>query len=189
MEGPVGTNAELEVMRQLDSDESLIWAGVPKQGLLLRPVDAFMIPFSLMWGGFAIFWEVSVLSMGVWPFALFGIPFVLVGLYMIFGRFFVDAKRRANTFYGLTDRRVIIVSGLFSRTVNSLPLRTLHDISVQEQRDRSGTVMFGRPPPFGGWYDAMPWPRAGWYQAPSFDLIQDAKRVHDQVLEAQRAAT
>ncbi len=39
-------NAELEIARHLESGESLIWAGVPKQGLLLRPADAFMIPFS-----------------------------------------------------------------------------------------------------------------------------------------------
>jgi hypothetical protein len=182
-------SAELEISRTLESGESLIWTGVPKQGLILRAADAFMIPFSILWCGFVIFWEASVLAGGGPPFfALFGAPFVLVGLYFVFGRFFVDSRLRANTYYGLTNRRVIIVSGLFSRTTNSLPLRTLHDISVQERADRSGSVMFGRPHPFAGWYAGMQWPGMGQYQTPSFELIPDAKRVHDRVLEALRAA-
>jgi hypothetical protein len=180
---------EVAISSHLESGESVIWTGKPKQGLMLRAADAFMIPFSLLWCGFVVFWEASVLAGGGPPFfSLVGVPFVVIGIYFVIGRFFVDSRLRAKTFYGLTNRRVIIVSGLFSRTINSLPLRTLHDISVQERPDRSGTVMFGRPHPFASWYAGMQWPGMGQYQAPSFELIQDAKRVHDQVLEAQRAA-
>jgi len=87
-----------------------------------------MVPFSLLWGGFAIFWLASALIGGApLPFALFGVPFVLMGLHMIFGRFIVDRRERAKTYYGLTDSRVIIVGGLFSRSVTSLALRTLSE--------------------------------------------------------------
>lgn len=182
------TSAEPVLGEYLETGESLLWAGVPKQGVILRSIDVFMIPFSIFWCGFAIFWVLSAFKTTDSPFfALFGVPFVLVGFYMVAGRFFVDSRARANTYYGLTDRRVLIVSGLFSRTIKSLPLATLHDLSVKEKIDRSGTIMFGRPHPFAGWYEAMPWPGTEQYQTPSFELIEDAQRVHEKVLEAQRA--
>ena len=180
-----------ELAGVLDSGESLIWSGVPRQGILLRPSDGYMIPFSLLWGGFAIFWEASVLRtegpnsefMSLW-----GIPFVLIGLYMIVGRFFVDARIRARTFYGLTNRRAIIISGVFSRTINSLPLRTLTDISLLERSDRSGTILLGRPQPYSSWGSGMRWPGMNQYSTPAFEMIPNAKGVHDQLLEAQRTA-
>ena len=65
-----------------------------------------MVPFSLLWGFFAIIWEIiaifivfsparegddfSLVAM-IFPL-LFGLLFVLVGLYIIFGRFLVDAR-------------------------------------------------------------------------------------------------
>lgn len=180
-----------EIAQVLDSGESLIWSGTPRRGLALRSSDAYMIPFSLLWGGFAIFWEAGVLRtngpntafMSIW-----GIPFVLAGLYLIVGRFIVDAGIRAKTFYGLTNRRAIIISGLFSRTINSLPLRTLTDISLQERSDRSGTILLGRPQPYSSWRSGMRWPGGSQYSTPAFEMIPNAKTVHDQLLEAQRAA-
>jgi hypothetical protein len=183
-------NDEGELRQHLDSGERLLWSGAPRQGLTLRTSDAYMIPFSLLWGGFVVFWEVGAVSQSDdLFFALWGIPFVLVGLYMIVGRFFADARVRANTSYGLTDRRVIIISGLFSKTVSSLPLRTLHEVSLRESHDRSGTIHLARPHPQAAFMAGVPWPGLSQYQTPAFELISDAKRVHDQLLQAQRAAT
>jgi len=185
----MGPIAELELAPHLDGGESLLWSGRPRQGLVLRPSDAFVIPFSLMWGGFAVFWEASVLERDA-PlfFVLWGIPFVLVGLYMIGGRFFADARLRGRTFYGLTSSRVIIVSGLFSRRVKSLSLRTLSDVTLSERADRSGTISFGPTTPWSSWAGSMPWPGTSQQQAPAFELIAEARSVYNKIREAQKAA-
>ena len=51
------TEATREIERRLESGERLIWSGAPREGLALRRGDLFMVPFSLVWGAFAIFWE------------------------------------------------------------------------------------------------------------------------------------
>ena len=178
--------AEQVISRELESDERLLWSGVPKQGITLRPSDTVLIPFSLLWGGFAVFWEAGVLhSKAPGFFVVWGIPFVLVGLYLIVGRFFVDARQRAATAYGVTNTRVVIVSGLFSRTVKSLALRTLTDMTLSERRDGSGTISFGLPPVWGQWFANTSWPGTSAQQAPAFDLIADAKTVYSQLRAAQ----
>jgi hypothetical protein len=77
----MNSNVSLEIQRHLEPRENILWSGQPKQGVMLRGSDAFLIPFSLLWGGFAFFWEYSVLTKGAPPFfALFGIPFVVIGI-------------------------------------------------------------------------------------------------------------
>lgn len=178
------------IRAQLEAGEQLIWSGQPRQGLLLRPSDALLIPFSLLWGGFAIFWEVLVIVSGApFFFWLFGVPFVLVGLYLIFGRFFTDARARARTFYGVTNDRILITSGKHGKRVQSLSLSTLGDISLDERADGSGTINFGAANAFGRWVSFGAWPGAGitsGQRPPSFEMIPQAKKVYEMIRGAQR---
>lgn len=154
-----------------------------------------MIPFSLLWGGFVIAWEfmaVTQVSKAPGPvriiFPLFGLPFVLVGLYLIFGRFFVDAYQRSRTLYAVTDDRIIIISGLLWRQVKSLPLRTLSELSLTLRKNGSGSITFGAVHAMSAFFPAGGWPGAGRYSAPSFDFIEGVKDVYDLIRAAQRGA-
>jgi hypothetical protein len=180
---------ESQIKPELGSEERLLWSGRPRLGFVLRGTDALLIPFSVMWGGFAIFWEAAVIAGGAdFFFILWGIPFVLVGLYLIFGRFCVDAKQRAKTYYGVTNERVIIVSGLFGRSIKSLKIDTLADMSLTERSDGSGTIALGPLNAWHGWFAGSSWPGAGQNAPPALEFIDNARQVYETILEVQRDA-
>ncbi|HZN60810.1 MAG TPA: hypothetical protein VFC90_00260 [Planctomycetota bacterium] len=176
------------IEKELQPRENVLWAGRPAQGVRLRRSDALLIPFSLLWGGFAVFWEWQALSMGApLHFALFGVPFVLIGMYIIFGRFLVDSWQRSRTRYALTSARAIIVCG---RETHSLSLGLLGSVALREGRGSLGTVQLG---PYTGrpgmeWLAGSAWPGIGRFNPPMFEMIEDARRVHGLVLSAQHAA-
>lgn len=176
------------IREQLSSGEHILWSGKPLAGVRLRAADAFVIPFSLMWGGFAIFWEVGVISSGAPVFFwLWGIPFVVMGVYLIVGRFFFDAYRRANTYYGVTNERVlIVVTGLGGRT-KSLNLRTLSDVTLSTAANGRGSISFGSSPwGASSWLGGSGWP--GVPTVPTFELIEEARQVYEVVRQAQQKA-
>jgi hypothetical protein len=74
---------------------------------------------------------------------LWGVPFVLVGLYIIIGRFFFDAKLREGTIYGLTNKRAIIISGLLSKKTTSISLKNIPEVQITKKSDGSGTIILG----------------------------------------------
>jgi len=185
----VNPAATLELTRELGPGERLLWSGQPRTGIRLTAGDAFHIPFSLFWAGFVCFWEYSVIQHGG-PvfFLLWGIPFVVMGLYLIAGRFFVDAYRRRRTFYGLTDSRILIASGFFTRAVTGLDLGKLAQLEIRERSDGSGTISFG--PYIGSMPEWMAgsWPGAGKQLPPRFEMIESARTVYNCIREAQRAS-
>ncbi len=144
-----------------------------------------MIPFSLLWAGFAFFWEASVLRTPA-PgfFVLWGIPFVLVGIYVTIGRFLVDAWRRSRTTYVLTSGRIVVQTG---STTESLQLPTLTNVALTERSDGIGTITFGAVA-FPMWmYAGTPWP--GLRLPPSFEMIPNARQVYSQIRDAQQASS
>ncbi len=169
--------------RLLDG-ERVIWSGRPGQGVRLTSRDGLLIPFSLIWGGFAIFWEMLVMQHPApFFFWLFGVPFVLAGLYLIAGRFVVDAWIRSKTSYAVTNRRILIArSEPFGKLV-SLNLDRLPDVELQEDGNGRGTLRFGPATPFWGyrgWGGFALWTPA-LDPTPQFIAIDNAQSVFNQI--------
>src|SRR2546428_1189705 len=140
-------DAQMEVQPFLQAGESLLWSSRPRTGVRLQAADVAMIPISLLWGGFAIYWETLVIRSHAPLFMmLFGLPFVGIGLFMILGRFFLDAARRASTLYGVTNNRVFIVTGR-GKMVASYPLAQIPGITTTEGRDGFGSVLLASASP------------------------------------------
>jgi hypothetical protein len=164
-------------------DEAVRWTGEPPTGLLWRTSDWVLVPFSLMWGGFALFWESMVISAGApLVMALFGVPFVVLGAYLIAGRFFWDANVRARTRYAVTDRAAYIVVSGFRGVVRRYSGSGLDDVRVERKDDGSGTLRFGpdlHPARTGPVASSL-------LPQNAFEAIRDVDRAYDAVRAAAR---
>ena len=128
------------------ADEHILWKGKPSVRPLLTKSDAFMIPFSIFWCGFALFWEIGVLSSPTPSiFPIFGIPFVCVGLYLVFGRFIHTAYIRKRTRYVITNKKIIRLRG---KRIDFLAASTMPADHCTANTDGSGTIRFAAPNPY-----------------------------------------
>jgi hypothetical protein len=172
----------------LKPQERLLWWGIPKQGLMLRSADIYRIPFSVLWAGVFFIWEGFAIwrilhgEHGVNPviMALWGIPFVLIGLYVLVGRFFHDSWRRSQTVYGLTDGRILIAR---PSRLRSFDLATLGEIELSETGDNTGTIILGADA-YGSWQWNGEWIYTAAFEPRVFEGISNPS----QVLAAIRAA-
>jgi len=185
--GPI----ELTIMRQLMPGERPLWSGRPQRGLRLRRADLILLPAGIVWATFACLWEATALGLGpdgvqqAWgpggaPGAahVWGLLLLALSCHLLVGHHVLDAFRRARTYYGVSDRRVIIVCGLFVRRVRSIPLAGLRKMSVDEGHDHVGTIALGPAPPMHFAWAAMLWPELHGRFPDRFEMVADARRVY-----------
>jgi hypothetical protein len=183
-------SVEYQVQGELAPGERLLWSGRPRGGVVFTATDAYRIPFSLLFLGVSVFWQVLAFAWGGdLFFALTGLPFLFFGIYMNFGRFPLDARRRNRTYYALTDRRVIIVSGLVGREVQSLSLRNLPNLVLDAKPDGSGTITFGDKNPLTAMYGSFYGKVFLGPGVPAFEMIENARYVYELILQAQMELT
>jgi hypothetical protein len=176
--------------------EKILWSGAPAQGLLLTSRDWFMIPFSLLWGGgvlFALF-AAAMRQQQTDPVALvfplvFLSVFGLVGLYIVAGRFLLDAWVRRATSYAVTNKRILISRSAPFVNFTAISLNRLPDMSLSERADGRGTIRFG---PQQSWFGAGSGGFSAWAPAldptPQFIAIENARSVFDQIQRASAEA-
>ena len=173
--------------------ERIVWTGQPDPRRFFARVDLFLVPFSLLWGSFALYWEASVLGWTGSPpappvMAAFGIPFVLLGLYFMVGRFIYQAWLKRRTMYALTNRRALILRDAWGPSVDAIPLTPDLPISTSVRSDGSGTIVFGPTSPFDAIYGntGLSLFRRGPY-TPAFYDVPDIRAVA-QIIEEQRTS-
>src|ERR1700676_4848449 len=109
--------------------EMLLWRGTPHRGIRFRAVDALLVPVGFFWLAFFAIWDFAawrhVKTAGLY-FPMLGLPFALLGVYVLIGRFVFDCIERSKTGYFLTNRRVIIQWSSLRHQITS------YDLSVVE---------------------------------------------------------
>lgn len=132
------------INQEIRSDEVVLWRGQPeltgkglrqKGAMVTTGVGLFAVVFSL-------FWEITAIRTAGLEFALFGLPFLGVALYLVFGINLYRKKKLANTQYAVTDKRIIIVS---NGKVQTMSLSDIPCIEKQYFPDGNGTISFDSP--------------------------------------------
>jgi hypothetical protein len=145
-------DAQLRAQSELQSGESLCWAGTAdpaRAALSALPAMIFGVPFA----GFALFWINSAyragshiskrpdaFSRGFSFFPVFGLPFLFIGLSIVLAPLWAYLKGR-STVYAITNRRVMVISGGATRSVRSLTPADIASVDHRERPDGSGDVV------------------------------------------------
>jgi hypothetical protein len=184
------------VISELAPGEQVLWSGKPDSRRWFYREDLVLVPLSLLWGGFAIFWEAIVLTGAaahkgaavLLVFALWGVPFVLGGLYLIFGRVFARRWLRRRSLYVLTDRRVLSFSPSLrgGPRVKMVWLSSHPPLEKQVGRDGRGTLCVGETAPGQRWLGGSTgWPGASMMKGSAVVLadIPDASSLYAQIVQ------
>ncbi|MEY4590858.1 MAG: hypothetical protein RL497_2934 [Pseudomonadota bacterium] len=137
-----------KITAELKPGESVSWSDQPDPSAYAKGsiiTTLFFIPFT----AFALFWMASAadfkipdLSKGGGSlFPLFGLPFLLVGLWGFFQPFRMK-KNAASVIYVITNKRVIIIQGNRSISYQSFYPDQLKNIARTQNADNMGNVYF-----------------------------------------------
>ena len=126
------------VERELDDGERITWMEMPI-ARYFSGAATMMCFFAIPWTAFAIFWMVMA-SQGSPFFAMFGIPFVLIGCAMLLAPVW-NYRAAKKTIYVITDKRAIMITGGGKMKIQSFGPEKLTDLRREERADGSGDVI------------------------------------------------
>lgn len=136
-----------KVDKELEIGESIRWIEQPiPRFFTASSIGSFL--FAIPWTGFVVFWVLTASRASIF-FALFGIPFLIVGFGMLSSPiwFWLSAK---NTAYIITNQRAISITISFapfgnmsSTTIRNYPPSELKNIYRIERADGTGDVVMG----------------------------------------------
>ncbi len=177
--------------------EQLLWAGRPKQGFVFRASDFWVVPFMICWSTLGVYFFISLIKQegASVELLVFELPFLFFGGYMLFGRFWIDAKARSRTYYGVTDQRGLIISGLLFSQTRSIYLKGLLETQFTMRSDGTGTIEFftrldgiNRFRKFGFNRSQSWWPLSSKLLPPAFEMIPHPRDVEAILLQAKQEA-
>lgn len=173
---------------ELLDGEEILWMGQPEAWVLFNWRDLYLIPFSLFWCSIAFSWLFAASRSGA--FMLFGLPHMLIGVYMLVGRFIYKIIRKQNTYYAVTNWRVLIQSGLWGTKLDTFAIANLLSVNKSRSLGGVGSVTFGLTPRKSWWTRGqMDNSNTGLElfggDVPGFYDIRDVAEVHQLISQLQ----
>lgn len=123
----------------LKTEEEIIWQGNPRHPFPMHHLP--QIIFGAFYFLFAVFWTIMA-SSEVPVIGLFGLPFIIVGISLVFRN-----KKGKNTnipevYYLLTNKRIIVIANYSSNKYTSLDLEDITNINLIKGASSTKTLVF-----------------------------------------------
>lgn len=107
----------------LEPGERFLWEGRPATGLRFGFADFGPSVVGLIFTIFSLFWIATAAGAEGPAFLPYiGALPLLTGLYLLIGRLYWAARRRARTRYALTDRRALIATTHLGKQMRAIPI-------------------------------------------------------------------
>jgi len=169
----VTSSTQTLLQNEMLKDEKILWSGQPKQGFSLTGGDILASLIGLIFFlGIGSFMEYTAIQSFDMFLMIFSLPFILVGLYLIFGSIIYKNYQKKRTYYAVTNQRVIILINSFNKKVESKLMSQIPVLNKTIKKDGSGTIQFDNTgyKSIGG--DSYR------IEAPSFNNIKDVDTVY-----------
>jgi hypothetical protein len=137
------------LQKELQPSERLIWEGQPDPSKIFTVSDIFLIPFSIFWVNNLLqsIGHISELAIPTqFPFVFIPYFFLAVGVYLLVGRFIHKYFLKKNTYYAVTDQRVVIVADFLGRQIQTAFLKDIPTIEKSINAKGVGTLVFANKP-------------------------------------------
>lgn len=152
----------------LTKNEEILWVGKPLLQEILKYSDFLKIPLNLLIGGLFVYLGTTIGYAGLtkyfsfikyqdpitWLFIIpfiYSILFVLLGFYIGFGRFIISPWQRKNTYYAVTNRRVLVLHGLKNKHLTEIYIETNINVNYQGRKDDIGNIEITVNKPIPKW--------------------------------------
>lgn len=177
------------LIRYIATDERVLWFGQPTDERVggRRGQTMGTIFIGLLFILFSVIWTRSGLPFSVF----FGLIFFAFGIYSIFGRAIILGINKPNTYYAVTDRRVMmLIIGSWNRFRDIRYGRMSGaKLILSRRKTGCGTIVFSSPNlipeyPYGRYHDRVANTNS---LLDSFADIAGAQRVYNLINEAKSA--
>ncbi len=129
-----------DVRHELRADETPKWIGypIPKRYAIQEGLVPCLIgiPFT----AFAVVWTLLAMKSESLLSPLFGIPFILIGLYLLANPL-LKYWRALKTVYVITNQRLLILNGVLRPSQKAFAASDLGHLDVERKQDGSGNII------------------------------------------------
>ncbi len=127
----------------LKKGERLIWSGKPSRGKGTGILGIVRIASSSLWIVMLLYWVIKAVFLYP-PTAFLGAPLMVAGVIWILLRIVRLKKQKENTYYAITNERIIIKSRRKNEdeAIKSISLNDIHTIRIEEGKNGFGNIIF-----------------------------------------------